>query len=87
MDLLLATTKNGLGLIILVLVVITAPGLLVGLIVALFQSITQVHEMSLTFVPKIIVTLASLLVLSGWYGNLILHFTKTLLLKIPGMVS
>lgn len=87
MDLILLTTKNGLGLIITLVGIITLPGLVVGLIVALLQSVTQVHEISLAFIPKIIITLVTLLLLFPWYGGLITQFTRELLQQIPRMVN
>ena len=58
-------------------------GLAVGLIVAIFQAVTQIHEMTLTFVPKILVVLLALLVFANWMLEQLMHFTTTTIEQIP----
>ena len=58
-------------------------GLAVGLIVAIFQAVTQIHEMTLTFVPKILVVLLALLVFAHWMLEQLMHFTTTTIEQIP----
>ncbi len=41
-------------------------GLAVGLLIAIFQAVTQIQEMTLTFVPKILIVLMALLYFAGW---------------------
>ena len=50
--------------------------LLVGLIIALFQAVTQVQEQSLTFVPKVIVVFATLAILGPWLGGSMAQFGR-----------
>ena len=57
-------------------------GLVVGLIVGIFQAITQIHEMTLTFIPKIIVVGIVIYLLFPWMLKLITHYTSTLYLGI-----
>ncbi len=61
-------------------------GLLVGLAVSLFQAVTQIQEMTLSFVPKIIAVLVALLVSFPWLMNKLVDFTRNLMEQIPGMV-
>lgn len=56
--------------------------MLVGIIVALFQALTQIHEMTLTFVPKIIVVLAVLTVGASFIGSQIYVFTEQVYSRI-----
>ena len=58
-------------------------GLAVGLIVAVFQAVTQVHEMTLTFVPKILVVLLALLFFAHWMIEHLMRFTATTIEQIP----
>ncbi|MGM0378539.1 MAG: flagellar biosynthesis protein FliQ [Bacillota bacterium] len=51
-------------------------GLLVGLIIAIFQATTQIQEQTLAFVPKIIAILFTLLFASNWIINTLVEFTK-----------
>lgn len=66
---------------------ISAPALLVGLavgfLVSLFQAVTQVQEMTLVFVPKIIAVFITLIVAMPWMMNLLVTFTEKLLRDIP----
>ncbi len=58
-------------------------GLAVGLIVAVFQAVTQVHEMTLTFVPKILVVLLALLFFAHWMIEHLMRFATTTIEQIP----
>ena len=58
-------------------------GLVVGLVVSIFQATTQINEMTLTFVPKIVAVVVVLIVLAPWMMNMILDFTKRVFDLIP----
>ncbi len=58
-------------------------GMVVGLTVSIFQSMTQIQEMTLTFVPKIILVLASVLVFGPWMLQIYLNFVTNLITNIP----
>ncbi len=58
-------------------------GLVVGLIVSIFQAVTQIQEMTLTFVPKILVVLLALLYFASWMLDHLMHFTVTTIEQIP----
>jgi len=60
-------------------------GLLVGILVALFQALTQIQEMTLTFVPKIIAIFAALFVMIPYMGAELAEFTRRLADQIIGM--
>ena len=68
-------------------VVIAAPLLLttlvVGVIVSVLQVVTQVQEMSLTFIPKLIAALAVLIALGPWMLKRVVSFSATLINSIP----
>jgi len=57
--------------------------LLVGLVVSIFQVVTQLQEMSLAFIPKLIVAAFSLIVFGGWMLNHVMVFARTLIANIP----
>lgn len=52
--------------------------MLVGVLVAIFQAVTQIHEQSLNFILKAIVVVLVLLVGGGWMMELLLDFTRYL---------
>ena len=58
-------------------------GLVVGLIISIFQAVTQIHEMTLTFVPKILAILLGLLVFGSWMLELLTRFTINTIEQIP----
>ena len=62
-------------------------GLVVGLIVSLFQAVTQIHEMTLTFVPKIVAVLLSLLFLLPWMMQKMIFYTEQLIINLPQYVQ
>lgn len=58
-------------------------GLAVGLVISIFQAVTQIQEMTLTFVPKILVVLLALLFFASWMLEHLMHFTITTIEQIP----
>ena len=58
-------------------------GLIVGLAISIFQAVTQIQEMTLTFVPKILVVLVALLYFASWMLEQLMHFTITTINQIP----
>ncbi len=73
-----------------VILVISAPilviGMIVGLAVSIFQAVTQIQEMTLTFVPKIIAVFIALLALSGWIMQKMIAFTTGIFVNIPNYI-
>ena len=53
-------------------------GMLVGLIIAILQAATQVHEQTLTFAPKVIIVALTLLELGPWMLNSLIDFTRNI---------
>lgn len=60
-------------------------GMLVGLVIALFQALTTIQEMTLTFVPKIIVIFTAVIVLLPFMMSAVIDFSKTLFERIAVM--
>jgi flagellar biosynthetic protein FliQ len=60
-------------------------GLSVGLIVSLFQSLTQLQEMTLVFVPKILAIFASLAIFLPFMGNTMFTFMETIAARIASL--
>jgi len=50
-------------------------GLVVGLVISVFQAVTQINEMTLSFIPKILVVIISLLIFLPWMLNVLITFT------------
>ena len=57
--------------------------MLVGLLVSIFQVITQIQEMSLTFIPKILTVALALIAFGSWMMGILLKFSHGLIANIP----
>ena len=62
-------------------------GLLVGLFIAVLQATTQIQEMTLSFVPKIVSVLLALLAASPWMLEKLSHFASQLIHNIPQIIK
>jgi len=61
--------------------------LVVGVAISLFQAVTQIQEMTLTFVPKIIAVFAAAIIAAPWMTEQIIDFTKSLFGMIPTLLQ
>ena len=72
------------------ILLISAPvlivGLVVGVLISLFQAVTQVQEMTLVFVPKIVACLIALVAALPWMINILISFTHNLFANIPSYI-
>ena len=59
--------------------------LLVGLAVGIFQAVTSIHEMTLTFIPKMAIVGIMLLILTPWFLDVLVRFTQEVFYQIPFM--
>jgi flagellar biosynthetic protein FliQ len=72
-------------------ILLAAPLLLValatGLVISLFQAATQINEMTLSFIPKLLAVFATLVIAGPWMLETILDYMRTLFNSIPQLVS
>jgi len=61
--------------------------LVVGLIIAIFQAATQINEMTLAFIPKLLAMAAMLALLGPWMIGLLVDYIRELFGQIPGLVA
>jgi len=61
-------------------------GLAVGLMVSIFQTVTQIQEMTLTFIPKIAAVFAAILIFFPWMLEIMVAFTSQVLSGIPDVI-
>ena len=61
-------------------------GMIVGLAVSIFQSVTQIQEMTLAFVPKILAVMLGLLIFGPWMLQKLLSFTEGIFVNIPNYI-
>jgi flagellar biosynthetic protein FliQ len=74
-----------------VTILVSAPVLIVGLVVgvaiSLIQAVTQIQEMTLVFVPKIIAVMVVLVAAFPWMINIMVSYTQNLITHIPALVK
>ncbi len=76
---------DGLWLIVKIAGPILMASVVIGLVVAIFQAATQIHEQTLTFVPKLIVIALIFLVSGSWMIKLMIEFIESLFSVIAGI--
>lgn len=62
-------------------------GLVVGLVISIFQAVTQIQEMTLTFIPKILAIALTLLIFLPWMINMLTDFTRHMYQLIPTLAG
>ena len=74
-----------------VMLLVSAPLLLValvtGLLVSIFQAATQINEMTLSFIPKLIALFATLVIAGPWMLSVMLDYMRQVLTNIPSLVG
>jgi flagellar biosynthetic protein FliQ len=73
--------------VLLVAAPILIVALVVGLAISILQATTQLQEMTLVFVPKIVAVFAALIFFGPWIMNVLVGFMEALYLAIPAMIS
>lgn len=79
--------QNALQVLLMLILVILIPALVVGLMVSMFQAATQINEMTLSFIPKLIITVVTLMFAGPWMLRLIMEYTQQLIQDIPYLVG
>jgi flagellar biosynthetic protein FliQ len=74
-----------------VTILLSAPlllaALVTGLVVSVFQAATQINEMTLSFIPKLLAIFATMVLAGPWMMNVIVDFTRRLFSAIPGLIG
>lgn len=71
---------------IMILLPILGVTMVVSVIISILQAATQIQEMTLTFIPKLFVTLLMIIVTGPWIIRTLVNFTKNVLANIPGLL-
>lgn len=82
-DLVLSIGRQALMTVLLVSGPILLFGLVTGVIVSVFQATTQINEQTLSFIPKIVVVLAAIVIFGPWMGRTMLDFAASIFAMIP----
>ncbi|KXF81086.1 flagellar biosynthesis protein FliQ [Enterovibrio coralii] len=86
-ELVVSLLSNAVWMIILIVGVLVVPGLVVGLLIAVFQAATQINEQTLSFLPRLIVTLLMVIFAGHWMLRKLMEMFAYLFENIPGMIG
>ena len=86
-DTVIDLSQQALYLIALIAAPMLLSALAIGLIIGMFQAATSINEQTLSFIPKLVVLLVSILIAGPWMLNLLTSFTRRLYLGIPGLIG
>lgn len=79
--------REGLWLMAMAVAVIITPSLVVGLFVAMFQAATQINEQTLSFLPRLLVSFTTLMVMGPWLVARWFDFTQKIMENIPYLIG
>lgn len=83
----LSQGRMALELALLVSAPLLITALLVGVVVGIFQAATQINEMTLSFIPKLVAMAAALVVTGPWMLQLMTEYTRRLIESIPSLIG
>ncbi len=86
-DTVIDLSQQALWVITLLAAPMLISALAVGLLIGMFQAATQINEMTLSFIPKLLVLVLSIVVAGSWMLETLLNFTQRLFTTIPGLVG
>lgn len=76
-----------LRLVMLMVAVLVVPGMLVGLLVGLFQAATQINEQTLSFLPRLMVTLLAIALAGHWLAGTLMDFCVQVFRQAPTLIG
>ena len=86
-ELIINIGQRALELTLLLMLILLIPALIVGLMVSVFQAATQINEMTLSFIPKLLVTVGVLIFGGNYLVRLMTDYTVRLYMDIPGFIG
>lgn len=78
---------DALYLVVIGVAVLILPSLLVGLVVSVFQAATQINEQTLSFLPRLLTTLITIMLVGPWLLGEMVDTFKELMYMIPGLIG
>ncbi|MCG3721556.1 flagellar biosynthesis protein FliQ [Vibrio cincinnatiensis] len=75
--------RESLWMVLIMVCAIIVPSLLIGLVVAIFQAATSINEQTLSFLPRLIVTLLALMMFAHWMTQMLMEFFLAMVERLP----
>lgn len=85
-DMAIQLGREALTMVMLVSAPMLGLGLIVGILVSIFQATTQIQEQTLSFIPKIIAIFFSILVFGPWILTMMVEYTRQIFMNLPQMI-
>ncbi|OIQ47999.1 MAG: flagellar export apparatus protein FliQ [Gammaproteobacteria bacterium MedPE] len=79
--------RDALFVVMLLVAAIVVPSLIIGLIVAIFQAATSINEQTLSFLPRLMMTLLALIIGAHWLTQQLMDFTIGMIEAIPRVIG
>ncbi len=79
--------REALWMTAMIVAVLVVPSLLVGLVVAMFQAATQINEQTLSFLPRLLIMLVTLIWAGPWLVRELMEYTQGLIQNIPLIIG
>lgn len=86
METVISVIQESVTMILLISAPMLLIGLLVGLLVSVFQATTQIQEATLAFVPKIVAVLLSIVIFGPWMISSLVHYTEELFMNLNNFI-
>ena len=86
-ELIISIVQNALYILIIVSAPVLLTSLLVGLLISVLQAATQINEMTLTFIPKLLAMFLVLVLAGPWMLNTLIEYTTRLFQSIPSVIG
>lgn len=86
-DSVMVVFQQALEVILVLVLIVLMPALVVGLLVSMFQAATQINEMTLSFIPKLLITLFTLMVAGPFMLTMMIEYTTKLIREIPFLIG
>jgi flagellar biosynthetic protein FliQ len=83
----IALVSEGVSTVITMVAILVVPSMLVGLVVSIFQTATSIQEQTLSFLPRLVATLLTLIFTGGWMLERISALFHQIFISIPGSIG
>jgi len=86
-DIAVDLVAEALQIVMLLVMVLVVPGLVVGLLVALVQAATQINEQTLSFLPRLLITLVALILAGHWMTSKLMDYCVSVFQRAASLVG
>ncbi|BBB93171.1 MAG TPA: flagellar biosynthesis protein FliQ [Methylomusa anaerophila] len=86
-DMAIQIGRDALAMVMLVSAPMLGLGLIVGVLVSIFQATTQIQEQSLAFIPKIIAVFFAVLIFGPWMLKILTDYTRDIFISLPNLIK